>query len=181
MHYCEPFSDTRAYAGENGVTGHFGWRDAGYAGRRRNERAAKRGRLAQRRKAVGLTQEQLAEQLGVERTTVLRWERGQTQPQPWLRPRLAKTLGVSADRIEELLVAAPASAVGRAAAVPRQLPASVTDFTGRAVELQALTRMLDQAGADAPGTVVISAIANRRGGQDRAGAALGTSDRRPVR
>ena len=67
--------------------------------------AVKRGHLAQRRKAVGLTQEQLAERLGVERTTVVRWERGQTQPQPWLRPRLAAALGVSADRIEELLAA----------------------------------------------------------------------------
>jgi DNA-binding transcriptional regulator LsrR (DeoR family) len=34
--------------------------------------AAKRRRLAQRRKAVGLTQEQLAGQLGVERSTVVR-------------------------------------------------------------------------------------------------------------
>ena len=72
--------------------------------------AAKRWRLAQRRKAVGLTQERLAEQLGVERTTVVRWERGETQPLPWLRPKLAQALGVSADRIEELL------ADGRAAA-----------------------------------------------------------------
>ena len=44
--------------------------------------AAKRRLLAQRRKAVGLTQEQLAEQLGVERTTVVRWERGTTEPLP---------------------------------------------------------------------------------------------------
>ena len=62
-------------------------------------RAAKRGRLAQRRKAVGLTQEQLAGRLGVERTTVVRWERGETQPLPWIRPRLARVLKVSADRL----------------------------------------------------------------------------------
>jgi tetratricopeptide (TPR) repeat protein/transcriptional regulator with XRE-family HTH domain len=121
--------------------------------------AAKRGRLAQRRKAVGLTQEQLAGQLGVERTTVVRWERGQTQPLPWLRPRLAKALGVSAGRIEELL----ASTQGRAARVPRQLPAAVADFTGRTAELQALTRMLDEPFADSPGTVVISAIGGTAG------------------
>jgi len=127
--------------------------------------AAKRGRLAQRRKAVGLTQEQLAGQLGVERTTVVRWERGETQPLPWLRPRLARALAVSADRIEELLAAgsAPASPPDRAAAVPRQLPAAVADFTGRAAELQALTRVLDQAGNGPPGTVVISAISGRAG------------------
>jgi tetratricopeptide (TPR) repeat protein/transcriptional regulator with XRE-family HTH domain len=127
--------------------------------------AARRRRLAERRKAVGLTQEQLAEQLGVERTTVVRWERGQTQPLPWLRPKLAQALGVSADRVEELLAAgsAPASPEGRAAAAPRQLPAAVADFTGRAAELQALTRMLDQAGPGAPGTVVISAIGGTAG------------------
>ena len=127
--------------------------------------AARRGLLAQRRKAVGLTQEQLAERLGVERSTVVRWERGQTQPQPWLRPKLAQALRVSADRIEEMLAAGgtPASPEGRPAAVPRQLPAAVADFTGRAAELRALTRMLDQAGAGAPGTVVISAIGGTAG------------------
>jgi tetratricopeptide (TPR) repeat protein/transcriptional regulator with XRE-family HTH domain len=125
----------------------------------------KRGQLAQRRKAVGLTQEQLAEQLGVERSTVARWERGETQPLPWLRPRLAAALRVSADRIEELLAAVgtPATTEGRAAMVPRQLPAAVAHFTGRAAELQALTRMLDQAVAEAPGTVVISAIGGTAG------------------
>jgi DNA-binding XRE family transcriptional regulator len=56
--------------------------------------AAKRRRLAQHRKAVGLIQEQLAERLGMERTTVVRWERGQTQPQRWLRPKLAAALRV---------------------------------------------------------------------------------------
>ena len=78
----------------------------------------KRGHLAQRRKAVGLTQEQLAERLGVERTTVVRWERGQTQPQPWLRPRLAAALGVSADRIEELLAVGGAPADTQTGAAP---------------------------------------------------------------
>jgi tetratricopeptide (TPR) repeat protein/transcriptional regulator with XRE-family HTH domain len=130
-----------------------------------NTGTVKRGRLAQRRRAVGLTQEQLAERLGVERTTVLRWERGETQPQPWLRPKLAAALGISADRIEELLAAggAPASPRRQVTAVPRQLPAAVADFTGRAAELEALTGLLDQAGAGAPGTVVISAIGGTAG------------------
>jgi hypothetical protein len=47
--------------------------------------------------------------------------------------------------------------------VPRQLPAAVADFTGRAAELEALTRILDQAGAGTPGTVVISAIGGTAG------------------
>ena len=125
--------------------------------------AAKRGRLAQRRKAVGLTQEQLAGQLGVERTTVVRWERGETQPLPWIRPMLARVLKVSADRLGELLAVGPASRDVAASAVPQQLPAAVADFTGRAAELQALTRMLDQAGAGNPGTLVISAIGGTAG------------------
>jgi DNA-binding SARP family transcriptional activator/tetratricopeptide (TPR) repeat protein len=47
--------------------------------------------------------------------------------------------------------------------VPRQLPAAVADFTGRATELAVLTEMLDQAGAGGPGTVVISAIGGTAG------------------
>jgi tetratricopeptide (TPR) repeat protein/transcriptional regulator with XRE-family HTH domain len=126
---------------------------------------AARRLLAQRRKAVGMTQEQLAERLGVDRTTVVRWERGETQPQPWLRPRLAEALGVSADRIEELLGLDddPIGAPGQASAVPRQLPGAVPGFTGRAAELAALTRILDQASFDSPGTVVISAIGGTAG------------------
>jgi tetratricopeptide (TPR) repeat protein/DNA-binding XRE family transcriptional regulator len=134
--------------------------------------AAKRGPLAQRRKAVGLTQEQLAERLGVERTTVVRWERGETRPLPWIWPKLARALKVSAERLEELLAVgagpagAPSGADRRgdtAAVVPRQLPAAVPDFTGRATELQALTQIMDRAATGAPGTVVISAIGGTAG------------------
>ncbi len=55
------------------------------------------------------------------------------------------------------------AAGGRAPDVPRQLPAAVADFTGRAAELAALTQILDQASASAPGTVVISAIGGMAG------------------
>ena len=60
--------------------------------------------LVERRKAAGYSQEALAEALRVEPSTVGRWERGETEPQPWFRPRLAKALGISGDVLAELLV-----------------------------------------------------------------------------
>ena len=133
--------------------------DAGVSG------AARRPRLAERRKALGLTQEDLAGLLGVERSTVVRWERGDTEPQPWLRARLAGALKVSPERIEALLAGGGSAGPGNTSpVVPRQLPAAAADFTGRAAELAALTRILGQTGgAGAPGTVVISAIGGTAG------------------
>jgi transcriptional regulator with XRE-family HTH domain len=75
--------------------------------------ASRRKRLAQRRKAVGFTQERLAERLGVDRSTVVRWEAGETEPQPWLRPKLAHVLHVSIERLDELLAEPDALAAKR--------------------------------------------------------------------
>jgi tetratricopeptide (TPR) repeat protein/transcriptional regulator with XRE-family HTH domain len=125
---------------------------------------ARRDRLAQRRKALGLTQEDLAGLLNVQRSTVVRWERGDSEPLPWIRPKLASALKVPAGRLEELLAAGGAARPGGGVAqVPRQLPAAVAGFTGRVAELAALTRVLDKAEAGAPGTVVISAIGGTAG------------------
>jgi transcriptional regulator with XRE-family HTH domain len=68
--------------------------------------SAKRQRLAARRKAVGLSQEQLAERLGIDRSTVARWESGETAPQPWIRPRLARALQLSLGQLDHLLAGA---------------------------------------------------------------------------
>ncbi|MFI5908770.1 helix-turn-helix transcriptional regulator [Dactylosporangium sp. NPDC051541] len=65
--------------------------------------AGRRYRLIERRKAVGLSQERLAEIVGVDRSTVVRWERADTTPQPWHRPRLADALKVSIDELAELV------------------------------------------------------------------------------
>ncbi|MEU5943249.1 helix-turn-helix domain-containing protein, partial [Micromonospora sp. NPDC047548] len=65
--------------------------------------ALKRHRLAQRRKTVGHTQESLAEKLGVDRTTIVRWERAESAPQPWVRLGLAEALQVTPDQLDELL------------------------------------------------------------------------------
>lgn len=65
---------------------------------------AKRRALADRRRRVGHTQEALATILGVERSTVVRWEAGDTEPLSWCRPKLAEALAVSLDELGELLV-----------------------------------------------------------------------------
>lgn len=67
--------------------------------------AFRRHELTQRRKAVGFTQESLAEHLGVERSTVIRWEAGDSEPLPSIRPSLARALQVSIDQLAELLAA----------------------------------------------------------------------------
>jgi tetratricopeptide (TPR) repeat protein/transcriptional regulator with XRE-family HTH domain len=121
---------------------------------------ARRQRLVQRRKALGLTQEALAELVAVGRSTVVRWERGESEPLPSVRHKLARALKVSTDLLESLLTADAQEGDG---AAPRQLPAAVADFTGRAAELQRLTQVLDAAAASRPGTVMISAIGGMAG------------------
>lgn len=130
--------------------------------------AERRQRLVQRRKAAGLSQEALASLLTVERSTVVRWESGETDPQPWVRPNLAQALRVSLETLEDLLAAGPAAKPGpgrdslpgpgslaasagaqashpwsAGVAVPvRQLPPTVADFTGRTAQLDRLADML---------------------------------------
>ncbi|MBP2474804.1 transcriptional regulator with XRE-family HTH domain [Crossiella equi] len=55
------------------------------------------------RHAAGYTQETFADKLGVDRTTVGRWERGVQSPQPWQRPDLATALDISLDHLDDLL------------------------------------------------------------------------------
>lgn len=59
--------------------------------------------LAERRKTLGYSQEGFAHALGVDRTTVGRWETGRTAPQPALRPRLAEVLQVSLSELNTLV------------------------------------------------------------------------------
>jgi transcriptional regulator with XRE-family HTH domain len=65
--------------------------------------AGTRQRLVSTRKAAGFSQERLAEVVGVERSTVQRWEHVETCPQPWVRPELARALGISGQELSELL------------------------------------------------------------------------------
>ncbi|MFI9645314.1 helix-turn-helix transcriptional regulator [Streptomyces sp. NPDC052040] len=75
--------------------------------------AVKRNELVRRRRALGFTQESLAEQLGVERSTVRRWEAGGSSPLPFIRPRLAGLLRVGAEELEDLLTAVSSTAFRR--------------------------------------------------------------------
>ncbi|WP_131738930.1 helix-turn-helix domain-containing protein [Actinomadura roseirufa] len=59
--------------------------------------------FAHTRRTVGHTQESLALLLGVERSTVARWESGETEPQPYIRPKLADALKLSLEELAVLL------------------------------------------------------------------------------
>lgn len=65
--------------------------------------AGKRRRFAERRKSCGYSQEEFAEAVKVDRTTVQRWEKGEREPQPWQRAKIAKALGVTAGELDDLL------------------------------------------------------------------------------
>ncbi|WP_435178356.1 helix-turn-helix domain-containing protein [Actinacidiphila sp. bgisy145] len=71
--------------------------------------------MAARRKALGYSQESLAEALRADRATVGRWERGETDPHPYLRPRLAKALRISATELDSLLTTEAMSGAGSTA------------------------------------------------------------------
>jgi transcriptional regulator with XRE-family HTH domain len=85
----------------------------------------KRTRLVARRKVVGFSQEMLAERLQVDRSTVVRWERGECDPQPWKRAELAQALRVSVEQLDELL-----TWEGTATASPDEEYAGVTGRAG---------------------------------------------------
>jgi DNA-binding SARP family transcriptional activator len=85
-----------------------------------------------------------------------------TEPGPELR-QLHQQILAADPALARTASAAPAVvAAAPGGPAPRQLPAAVAGFTGRAAELRALTELLHHAAAT-PGTVVISAIGGSAG------------------
>jgi transcriptional regulator with XRE-family HTH domain len=61
--------------------------------------AGRQSALAQRRRSLGLSQEALADKLSVDARTIGRWERGESNPQPWQRAPLARALQLTIDEL----------------------------------------------------------------------------------
>jgi DNA-binding XRE family transcriptional regulator len=97
----------------------------------------RRQRLTQRRKMLGFSQERLAHAVDVERSTVVRWELGETEPRPWQRPKLAAVLQLSLEDLEGMLTQR----------TPEESDADRLDFVLRnpaAMDLVAVARLAEQ-------------------------------------
>ncbi|QVQ51286.1 helix-turn-helix transcriptional regulator [Spiractinospora alimapuensis] len=85
--------------------------------------ANRRRRLAAARDRHGHTQESLARALGVEPSTVARWERGAGTPRPGVRTRLAAELGITLDELTGLLDGDAPDALAPTPPTPRTVAA----------------------------------------------------------
>lgn len=65
--------------------------------------ACRRIRFAQRRRAAGYSQDNFAEAIKVDRSTVVRWEAGETEPQPYQRRKIAQVLSLDLAELDALL------------------------------------------------------------------------------
>ncbi|WP_030345700.1 helix-turn-helix domain-containing protein [Streptomyces sp. NRRL S-1022] len=99
--------------------------------------------IADRRRALGFTQEGFAEAVGVDRRTVGRWETGKSRPQPPQRPKVAEVLQMDLDELDALLT--PAEVLPK----PAQLASSVHHGPGDPDEMirREFLRLLTVAGA----------------------------------
>jgi transcriptional regulator with XRE-family HTH domain len=69
----------------------------------------RRRRLADARKAAGKTQEEIAEEVGVDRTTIGKWERDESTPHPNQRPAYAGALGITLSELDAMLSSMPSN------------------------------------------------------------------------
>ncbi|WP_281383865.1 helix-turn-helix domain-containing protein [Promicromonospora sukumoe] len=140
-------------------------------GTRRTSARGRRDLLVARRNLVGLSQEALAAQLQIDRTTVARWERGEVAPALWVRPMLAEALQVTLADLADLLAVEPA-------------PSGSLEHTARGVEsgphqpstvehrpispgMHAALRWIDDAAGLAPGEAKQRVEALSQGGDPR--------------
>ncbi|MEZ0107913.1 transcriptional regulator with XRE-family HTH domain [Catenulispora sp. EB89] len=125
--------------------------------------ASRRVKFAKRRKAAGFTQEQLALYLGIERSTVVRWEAAENEPQAWLRPKLARALRVSAEELQTLLedITIIQSEPGERLAYVLQHPSSV-DLVAVA-HLHERIRQLDESYDKSPSTALVGVAGHVHG------------------
>jgi tetratricopeptide (TPR) repeat protein/transcriptional regulator with XRE-family HTH domain len=126
------------------------------------------------RRSAGLSQEELAERSGMSIRAISNLERGRTRrPHPDSVRRLADALQLHEQGRAQFVAAAGLRAAaapvttapderlsraGHGQVIPRQLPAPVRQFAGRASELAELTALLNDARARTPAAVVITAI-----------------------
>jgi transcriptional regulator with XRE-family HTH domain len=155
----------------------------------------KRVRLKRVRKSAGLTQEELAYLLKVDRSTVGRWESGENEPSADVQPRLARALKVSRSQLTALLAEASAASETRGpyAATRRNRadPAAVDELSQQITALgddyesqpstsllapasrchAAVTGLLHQGGTDRTLAYCAEAIAHAEEAGDRVSAA----------
>jgi transcriptional regulator with XRE-family HTH domain len=55
--------------------------------------------IKERRKVAGLTQQQVADSLGISDAAVVQWEKGKTLPKTEFLPKLAKLFGCTIDEL----------------------------------------------------------------------------------
>jgi transcriptional regulator with XRE-family HTH domain/tetratricopeptide (TPR) repeat protein len=129
--------------------------------------------LRRYRTAAGLTQAALAELAGLSEQAVGTLERGsRRRPRAETIEALAAALHLDDAAVEGLTRAARSGGrpqrssamlpTGPADVVPRQLPPNLSDFTGRAAELDALLQVLTKADGP-PGTVRLAAVTGMGG------------------
>ncbi|MFF0728450.1 multiprotein-bridging factor 1 family protein [Streptomyces sp. NPDC004134] len=108
--------------------------------------------LARRRRSRGHTQESLAQRLGVDVSSVARWERGISTPSPGVRRALAGELAVTLDGLAALL-GPPSATVPPAArqGVHQEHPVLIKDIWG-AAERDDLAVRLGAGAPPEPGT-----------------------------
>ncbi|MCC9310473.1 helix-turn-helix domain-containing protein [Kitasatospora sp. RB6PN24] len=73
--------------------------------------ASRRDRLAERRIALGYSQEGFADGCGVATSTVVRWEAGRATPHPHQRPKMARLLELTPEELDTVLAVTSESTV----------------------------------------------------------------------